>query len=199
MSAKIKRQIVDALIPSMKRAVKNTIDYLSKTKKRTYKAKIEAVGSYRRGVAQLGDIDFLVTVVPADPDFARTLFAVFKKRGVLLEELSLGETKASGNFAFGKGAKKLVTQIDFLITTPLQHPFALLYFTGSKGHNILMRARAKKMGLTLNEYGFKSMKTGEYLTKINAQMKSEQDIFKIIKMEYVKPEDRFAKNIDTLS
>src|SRR5262249_55508528 len=63
------------------------------------------------------------------------------------------------------------------------YPFALHHFTGSKQHNITMRARAQSMGLKLNEYGL----TGE---KKDIKCKNEADIFKALGLEYIPPEMR---------
>jgi len=74
-----------------------------------------------------------------------------------------------------------------LLTNKKHYYFTLLYFTGSYNHNIIMRRIALKKGLSLSEYGFTDLKTNKLL---DYNVNSEEDIFKIIDMEYVKPENR---------
>ena len=61
---------------------------------------------------------------------------------------------------------------------------AILYFTGSKEHNIKMREKAKHMGHTLNEWGL--IKANKSRFKIT----SEKDLFDIVNIDYLEPEDR---------
>ena len=61
---------------------------------------------------------------------------------------------------------------------------AILYFTGSKEHNIKMREKAKNMGHTLNEWGL--IKSNKSRFKIT----SEKDLFDILNIDYLEPEDR---------
>jgi DNA polymerase (family 10) len=60
---------------------------------------------------------------------------------------------------------------------------ALLYFTGSKGFNVYMRADAKRKGMLLNEHGLYDINTGDKIL----QYPSEEDIFEEIGMKYVSP------------
>jgi DNA polymerase/3'-5' exonuclease PolX len=60
---------------------------------------------------------------------------------------------------------------------------ALLYFTGSKEFNLMLRSNAKKMGYKVSEYGiFKNNK--------NIYVESEEEIFKILGMKYLEPQER---------
>ena len=78
-------------------------------------------------------------------------------------------------------------RIDILLTNKKHYYFTLLYFTGSYNHNIVMRKIALKKGMSLSEYGFTDLKTNKLL---DYDVNSEEDIFKIIDMDYVKPENR---------
>jgi len=62
---------------------------------------------------------------------------------------------------------------------------ALLYFTGSKEHNVALRGRANKMGLTLNEYALATLK-GER----RVASKTEEEIYAKLKLDYIPPELR---------
>ena len=61
----------------------------------------------------------------------------------------------------------------------------LLYFTGSKQFNIMMRIQAKKLGYNLNEHELYNIKTGKKVI-----LKDEKELFKILKMEYFPPDKR---------
>jgi DNA polymerase (family 10) len=73
-------------------------------------------------------------------------------------------------------------QADLRAVSNEQFPFALQYFTGSKEHNVAIRGRALKAGLSLNEYGF----TGEDVPAVH----EEKDIYRALGLEYIEPELR---------
>jgi DNA polymerase (family 10) len=102
---------------------------------------IEFAGSYRRGKETVGDIDILV--VSTNPNEVMDQFTQFPGR---LNTLVRGETKMSirvdDQF-----------QVDLRVVPAQSFGAALQYFTGSKEHNVAIRSRARKMGLTVNEYG----------------------------------------------
>ena len=62
---------------------------------------------------------------------------------------------------------------------------ALLYFTGSKEHNVVLRGRANKMGYTLNEYALTTLEGGKIVAR-----KTEAEIYAKLKLAYVEPELR---------
>lgn len=115
-------------------------------------------GSLRRGRETIGDIDVLAAA--ADANEAMDAFVAMD--GVL-EVLLKGETKTSCRVdlgAFGvdnrwgpRDDEARGVQIDLRVVDPEAWGAALLYFTGSKEHNVRLRERAIKRGLTLNEYG----------------------------------------------
>jgi DNA polymerase (family 10) len=72
---------------------------------------------------------------------------------------------------------------DLRVVSDEQFPFALHYFTGSKEHNIAMRARAQQFGLKLNEYGLEGERGA-------IRAKDEADIFHALKLDYIPPELR---------
>ena len=102
-------------------------------------------GSLRRCRETIGDIDFLVSAKPKD---APGIIEDFARMPGMLSVSAKGETKASVVLKGG-------IQADLRVVTDAQYAFALNYFTGSKEHNIALRARALKLkNLSLNEYGF---------------------------------------------
>lgn len=135
-----------------------------------------AAGSYRRGEAQSSDIDVVVREPIAD------VVKKLKNANYIKDTFTQGNKKFSGVVKLpGHSTHR---HIDIVFTTPRSYPFAMLYFTGSKRFNIIMRLKAKKKGLKLNEYGLFNglVQTGNIAT--------ERDIFKVLDIPYVKPQDR---------
>lgn len=137
---------------------------------------ITLVGSYRRGKESSGDVDALVT---ANHDL--------ESKFVSLVHLLQNMNYISDVMAFGKrkfmGVINDKRRLDLLAVPPSKYPFALLYFTGSKEFNINMRKRALQKGMSLSEHGLKGN---------NQSIQSEEDVFKVLDMEYLPPEKRLS-------
>jgi DNA polymerase (family 10) len=103
--------------------------------------RIEYAGSLRRGRETIGDIDVL-----AASDDPAALGEAFRAMPEVERILVGGSTKSSVRLAGG-------TQVDLRIVPDEVFGAALMYFTGSKAHNVLLRERAVKRGCRLNEYG----------------------------------------------
>ena len=104
--------------------------------------------------------------------------------------LAAGETKSSVRAATDSG---VLIQIDLRIVEPAQFGAALLYFTGSKEHNVRLRERAQKKGLTLNEYGlFKDdgEPAPQHRGKKPIASKTEEDIYDALDAPTPPPELR---------
>lgn len=139
----------------------------------------EYVGSFRRGVKRIGDIDILIK---KNNKFDLLKFINdLKEKNYIKEVLAIGNNKFMG---ICKIPKKPARRIDITIAPENEYYFTLLYFTGSKNFNIGMRAFAKKMGYSLSEHGFKEIK--HTIPNIN----SEEDIFKFLNIKYIKPQNR---------
>ena len=149
--------------------------------------KYEIVGSYRRGVASSGDIDVIIS----DYNNISTVFKRFieelEKQKIILHRLADGKSKV---LAIGNLSNYKARRIDFLYSSPQEYPFAVLYFTGSKGFNTAMRQRALDLGYSLNEHGIYEMKNGIKQSKLNLIFENEKDIFDFLSMEYKNPQDR---------
>ena len=155
----------------------------------------EIVGSYRRGAKNSGDIDVIIT--SKNPEVFKKYVDSLKETDIILETLSYGNTKA---LVIAKLKDKTIARrVDFLYTTPEEYPFAVLYFTGSKAFNTVMRGHALKLGISLNEHGMYEKEKGkEKGAKINIDIKTEEDIFKVLYLEYKKPEERIdGRSIQT--
>jgi DNA polymerase (family 10) len=127
-------------------------------------------GSTRRSKELVHDLDFIVaTPKPAE------LTEFFSKQPFAKEVIAHGDTKCSILLENGM-------QCDLRAVSNDQFPFALMYFTGSKEHNVAIRSRALKQGWSLNEYGF----TGENLPVVH----DEADIYRALGLDFVPPELR---------
>jgi DNA polymerase/3'-5' exonuclease PolX len=88
-----------------------------------------------------------------------------------------------------KAAKNLWYKIDIFCATEETYFSHLLYGTGSKDFNINMRARARRMGLLLNQKGLFKV-DGTDVKKINTDTDNERAFFKYLDMEYIEPHNR---------
>ena len=147
----------------------------------------EIVGSYRRGASSSGDIDVIIT--SSRPETFAEFIAQLKKTGILVEILSCGKTKC---LVIAKlSAEKKARRVDFMYTSPEEFPFAILYFTGSKAFNTVMRGHALKQGMSLNEHGlYKKQQGKEKEDKVVHTFSTEQDVFRYLKLQYKEPKDR---------
>lgn len=142
--------------------------------------KITPAGSLRRGRETVGDLDLLVTGKGCEeksPKLKGIIARVVDFPGIA-EVLAKGENKVS--FRMDNGM-----QVDVRLLSPESFGAALLYFTGSKNHNVMLRQRALKMGYTLNEYGLSSLKTEKIVAS-----KTEEDIYKKLGLAYIPAELR---------
>lgn len=131
----------------------------------------ELGGSIRRRKETIADADILVS--SKDPE---GVMDAFVNDTAVTQVIGRGPTKCSVLLHNGM-------QADLRVVTDAQFPFALHYFTGSKDHNIAMRARAQAYGLKLNEYEL----AGE---KKSIKCKEEADLFAALDLDYVPPELR---------
>jgi len=136
---------------------------------------ISVAGSLRRRRATIGDLDILAACDdPAElirafeqlPDVDRVLNAGTDKASVVL--------RADGD-----------RQVDLMLCRPEAWGSHLVHFTGSKEHNVELRARAQDRGLSLSEKGFKDVETGELLLAA-----TEDEVYARLDLAWVPPELR---------
>jgi NAD-dependent DNA ligase len=150
------------------------------------KASFEIVGSYRRGANSSGDIDVIIT--SEDPKIFIQFIDLLIQEGVIVEVLSRGPTKC---LVIAKiPASDIYRRVDFLYTNGEEYPFSVLYFTGSKIFNTVMRHQALALGFTMNEHGLYKMEDKKKGTKVDHKFASEKDIFDYLYMEYKTPIER---------
>lgn len=141
----------------------------------------EIAGSLRRSRETIGDIDIIVA---ANKEDAESIFDAFVSHDLVVEVLGRGDTKSSVRTENGR-------QADLRIVTPEEYSAALMYFTGSKEHNIVMRQRARDRGMSLNEYGlFKLNSKKETDFDQPVPTETESDIYKKLDLHFVPPEHR---------
>jgi DNA polymerase (family 10) len=144
---------------------------------------VEAVtpaGSLRRGKETVGDLDLVVTMRPGQ-DKQKNIDAVAEhilKYAGIQQTLAHGENKVSMVLATG-------LQVDVRLLEKDSFGAAMIYFTGSKEHNVKLRGRANDMGWTLNEYAMTTLKGGRTVAG-----KTEEDIYTKLKLAYIEPELR---------
>uniref|UniRef100_A0A6C0HD75 DNA polymerase beta n=1 Tax=viral metagenome TaxID=1070528 RepID=A0A6C0HD75_9ZZZZ len=144
----------------------------------------EIVGSYRRGAKTSGDIDVIIT--SNNPDvFIRFIDALVQEK-IIIEVLSRGKSKCLVITKIENS--KHARRVDFLYTSPEEYPFSVLYFTGSKAFNTVMRGHALKLGYTLNEH--RIARTSSPGSPIKMNFQNEKDIFDFLKLEYKEPNER---------
>ena len=154
-------------------------------------AKFEIVGSYRRGALDSGDIDVIITGKTG---------AVYKafvdkllKTGIILEVLSRGPSKTlviARLPGSTEGKQRIARRIDFLYAPPDEFAFAILYFTGSKMFNTVMRQYGLDKGYTFNEHGIYKLDKKKKGEKIIKEFKTEKDIFDFLGLQFKTPVER---------
>jgi DNA polymerase (family X) len=137
-----------------------------------------SAGSLRRYREVIGDIDLL-----ASSKHPGAVLEFFTRQEGILNVIARGETKASVLLPGG-------IQSDLRVVSDAEFPFALMYFTGSKEHNIVMRQRAIERGLRLNEYGLFRSKTETRDPRLLVPCKTEEEVFQKLDLHYVPPEMR---------
>uniref|UniRef100_A0A6C0F7F8 DNA-directed DNA polymerase n=1 Tax=viral metagenome TaxID=1070528 RepID=A0A6C0F7F8_9ZZZZ len=150
-------------------------------------SKYEIVGSYRRGKKASGDIDVIIT--SKNQEIFKKFVDSLKEKNIIVEILSYGNTKA---LVIGKlQPDSTARRIDFMYTPPDEYPFAILYFTGSKAFNTVMRGHALKMGISLNEHGMYEKQQGkEKGKKLDKKFTTEKEIFDDLQLKFKEPELR---------
>ena len=106
-------------------------------------------GSLRRFQETVGDIDLMGTA-----DDPTQVIDAFTALPMVNDVLGKGGTKASVVVSGG-------LQVDLRIVDHDSFGSLLQYFTGSKQHNIDLRQRALRKGLSLSEYGITVLQTGQ--------------------------------------
>ena len=148
--------------------------------------RFEIVGSYRRGAIESGDIDVIVT--SDNPIVFKNFIDLLIEKKIITDILSRGNSKC---LVYAKiPSVSHYRRVDFLFTNPSEYPFAILYFTGSKAFNTVMRGHALKLGYSLNEHGISVMVDKKKENAVDHIFTDEKSIFDFLHLEYKEPNER---------
>jgi DNA polymerase (family 10) len=136
----------------------------------------ELAGSLRRRKETVGDLDIIIL---ASPKSRKTVVAAFTRMQGVARVIAAGEAKASVVM------KEPSIQVDIRLVSPHEFGAALLYFTGSKEHNIHLRIMAKERGWKINEYGLFDASSGRRLAG-----QTEEGIYQKLGLPFFPPEMR---------
>ena len=188
-----KIQKIKGLGPTVQQNILKSIEFARKTSERVplgfalssaeevvrilkackYVQKVSIAGSTRRMKETIGDIDILATSKAPEK-----VIDFFTKMPNVADVLAKGPTKSSIRLKEG-------IQVDIRVLDDNIFGAALLYFTGNKEHNIILRKIAIEKGLKLSEYGLFDKKTNKLIAG-----KTEEDVYKKLGLVYIEPEIR---------
>jgi DNA polymerase (family 10) len=141
-----------------------------------------AAGSFRRKRETIGDLDLLV-----ETDAPAAVLETFTGLGIVEQVLNHGGHKAAVRLQRGP-------QVDVMIVPPGEAGTYLVHFTGSKEHNVRLRAMARDRGWSLSEKGFLRIgEDGEPLTGAAAELRTfatEQETYAFLDLPFIDPELR---------
>lgn len=167
----------------------------------------EIAGSLRRGRDTIADVDLLACA--SSPSHHASIALAFAALPGVHAVLASGESKVSVRaglaLELGRWGSKDAPeatgpeiQLDLRLVPRESFGAALMYFTGSKEHNVLMRQRALKRGLTLNEYGLFPNDPSDPTPPQNKRIapvasRDEPEVFRALDLPWIPPELREAQ------
>lgn len=158
------------LLPYAFAQAERVLEYLKKNPKIV---EAEVLGSLRRMVATVGDLDFAV----ASRDPKGVIEYIISMPGIS-RVVEKGETQTTVFLSSG-------VHLDFIIVDPRAYGALLQHFTGSKHHNIHLREIAQKKGLSLSEFGVKDVGNGK-----THHTPTESEFYGLLGMDAPPPEIR---------
>ncbi len=158
------------LLPYASAQADRILEYLNKNKSII---SANPLGSLRRQVATVGDLDFAAS--SSEP---KKVIEYFVKMPGVSRVVDQGENSATVILDSN-------LQVDLLVGKPESFGALLQHFTGSKQHNIHLRSFAERKGLSLSEYGVKRVKSGQIIAT-----KTEEELYRILGMDTPAPEIR---------
>ncbi len=165
------------------------VDLLERLRQLPQVKQAEVAGSLRRGRETIGDVDLLCCV--AEASAMQSVADAFVRFPLVERVLGHGATKVSVVTATG-------LQVDLRVIAVEHFGAAMLYFTGSKEHNVKIRGLAQKRARTLNEWGLYDVEDYEKSGKRTAEApaatpiasRSEADIYNRLGLRFIEPELR---------
>ncbi len=142
--------------------------------------KASLAGSLRRKKETVGDIDIVITALPKN---RKKVLRRFAKLPGIERVLASGDTRASVLL------RENDVQCDIRVVDEDEYGSAMLYFTGSREHNIALRSIAKRKGWKINEYGVFDTASSKRLAG-----ETEEAIYQLFGLPYILPEKRLGKD-----
>lgn len=178
----LERRSERMLLPQASALANEIIGYLKHLKG---VLRVDPLGSLRRGVATIGDIDLAVAV--ADQSCAPDIIKAFVTHQNVAEIVEQGEAEASAVWHNGK-------RLDLRVQETASYGTLLQHFTGSKAHNIHLRKVAKEKGWSLSEYGIRNQRNsprplGSRWAGLK-QFADEESFYEFLGLEWIPPELR---------
>lgn len=169
----VRRKTQRILLPQASALAEEILNWLRKSK---LIVRADPLGSLRRQVSTVGDID--IAVATNSPKDTIKYFISYPKKKKVLEA---GKTTAS---ILLKGGE----QVDLMVQPTSSYGALLQHLTGSKHHNIALRELALKKGLSLSEYGIKrKMENGKWRME---KYDTEEKFYQALSLDFIPPEMR---------
>ncbi|MCX6992166.1 MAG: DNA polymerase/3'-5' exonuclease PolX [Kiritimatiellaeota bacterium] len=170
------REHLDRKIQTMNRMLLVTAEQVVESLLKTLRGvkgvkRVVPAGSFRRRQETVGDVDILATC--ADSAEIMRRFVGYED---VAEVIAHGETRSSVILRSG-------LHVDLRVVPEESYGAALHYFTGSKAHNIAIRARALQAGLKINEYGV-------FRGEARVGGATESEVYAAVQLPYIEPELR---------
>lgn len=178
----------------MKNISRKLVKFVSDNIKKCLKVnRFTITGSYRRGkIFGIKDIDILISDSKINAidiknklsgeEFYSDTVVSGKTKLTFIYKMDKNPRSDDIIYPLGQSNKYDYIHVDIRVVKPKEYPYALVYFTGSREFNIIIRHKAKQKGYKLNEYGINGKQ----------QHKNEKEIFKYlgIDMKYLDPSNR---------
>ena len=139
---------------------------------------VTPAGSLRRGRETVGDLDLLATGPACEPDLVAAAVEHVATLPLIDKLMARGQNKVT--FTLRNNL-----QVDVRLLPRASYGAAMQYFTGSKHHNVALRQRAIKRGLTLSEYALLRLEDNKIIAS-----ESEKAIYNALGLDYIPPELR---------
>ena len=193
LSSKVKRSEAEKIFKSI-----NTILTKAASSSPIIKSgniSVELAGSFAsKKTEQSKDIDILICAKTfkskkevESSNLMKEIITILEDNNIIKHTLSTGKSKFLGLVSLEPLSKNKMRHLDIRLVDKNSYIFAKLYYTSGAMFNKIMRTEAKKNDMKLNEWG---LYEGEKKTKLVSGIKSEEDIFKKIKMDFVPLDER---------
>ena len=139
---------------------------------------VTPAGSLRRGRETVGDLDLLATGPACEPDVVAAAVEYVATLPLIDKLMARGQNKVTFTL-------RNQLQVDVRLLPRASYGAALQYFTGSKHHNVALRQRAIKRGLSLSEYALLRIEDN-----VTVAAATEEEIYRALDMDYIAPELR---------